>query len=582
MTRTIPLGLLLMSSAAHAADLLPLGVYWPQERVGWLAQKAGLDPWEYQDRVLARLHDEHGCNMIWVVNIGTDDLIRLCALAAKHDMVVVGTPEPVIWWRQHRTPEFAVKCAEESVKRLADAPGFGGYVLIDEPRAWELPYLDAIRAELERLDPRHPTIMVTMRGDTPPAIQRTDFGIITSDIYPFFADKSPNGPNPAPASRGYYRLCAQAFGEQCQARRKTLWMMPQAFSEIWGDWYYDAQGHCIAQPGAYLHWRMPTVGETRWQIWEAVANGAQGVIFFVLFPPGNDRTADSPPGNPQDNPFPKIAETLNTAQPAALLNADSSDTPQLIAMGEEFASIARLTPLLRGLQLSPFPAVFVQPPFHARTLRDEPGNLYAAIVNDNTDEPTTAEIAVLPGVSGLRDLKREADVAQTTGDQDGLLHATLTLAPGDGTLLQLTAEPARRPVATCIEDFAAPQITGALEGGEVRPRRLPWGVGWVYEVVPSGEGTPATLTCDTATLTGDPRVHRPSGPIFLIYEGRKPAQGEGVELSFSTDGQTFTRANVDAFGQPTAIPNGVSHVRLTVNREAGLSSFCAVATEKTE
>jgi len=573
---------LLPATAGRADAVSPLGVYWPQERVGWLAQKAGLDPWEYQDRVLARLHDEHACNMIWVVNIGTDDLVRLCALAAKHDMVVVGTPEPIIWWRQHRTPEFAVKCAEESVKRLAEALGFGGYVLIDEPRAWELPYLDAIRAELERLDPRHPTIMVTMRGDTPPAIQRTDFGIITSDIYPFFADRSPNGPNPAPVSRAYYRLCAEAFGGQCQARGKTLWMMPQAFSEIWGDWYYDAQGHCIAQPGAYLHWRMPTVGETRWQIWEALANGAQGVIFFVLFPPGNDRTAESPPGQPLDNPFPKIAETANTGQPAALLNADSTDTPQLTAMGEEFAAIERLMPVLRGLQLSPFPAVVVEPPLHARTLRDGAGNLHAVIVNDSTDEPTTAEVAVLPGISGLRDLKHDTDIALTAGHQDALRRATLALAPGEGTLLQLVAEPARRPIATCVEDFTAPQITGALAGGEVRARRLPWGVGWAYEVVPSAEGMPATLTCDVTTLTGDPKVHRPSGPIFLIYEGRKPAEGEGVELSYSSNGQTFTRANVDAFGQPTAIPNEASHVRFTVGTGAGLTSFCVVATERAE
>ena len=579
MDSAIALGLFLMGGAAHAADAMPLGVYWPQERVGWLAQKAGLDPWEYQDQVLARLHEQH-CNLVWVVNIGTGDLIRLCGLAAKHEMVVVGTPEPVIWWRQHRTPEFAVKCAEESVKRLADAPGFGGYVLIDEPRAWELPYLDAIRAELERLDPQHPTIMVTMRGDTPPAIQRTGFGIITSDIYPFFADKSPNGPNPAPVSRGYYRLCAEAFGEQCQARRKALWMMPQAFSEIWGDWYYDAQGHCIAQSGAYLHWRMPTVGETRWQIWEALANGAQGVIFFVLFPPGNDRTADSPPGSPQDNPFPRIAETVNTGQPAALLNADSTDTPQLTAMGEEFAAIERPTPILRGLQLNPFSAVFVQSPLHARTLRDDAGNLHAVIVNDNTDEPTTGEIAVLPGIAGLRDLEHEADVALTAGDQDALLHATLDLAPGDGTLLQLVAEPARRPIPACVEDFTAPQITGALDGGQVSARRLPWGVGWEYEVVQSAEGTSATLTCDIVTLTGDPKVHRPSGPIFIVYEGRKAAEGDGVELSFSTDGQTFTRASVDEFGRPTVIPTGVSHVRFTVGNGAGLAGFCVVATEK--
>ncbi|MBM3497915.1 MAG: hypothetical protein FJX74_04510 [Armatimonadetes bacterium] len=547
--------------------------------MAWLAEKAGLDPWEYQDRVLARLHHEHHCNMIWVVNIGTDDLIRLCGLAAKHDMVVVGTPEPVIWWRQNRTPEFALKCAEESVKRLAEVEGFGGYVLIDEPRAWELSYLDAIRAELERLDPQHPTIMVTMRGDTPAAIARTNFGIITSDIYPFFADGSPNGPNPAPVSRAYYRLCAQAFGEQCQARGKTFWMMPQCYNEIWGDWHYGADGHCVAQPGCYLHWRTPTVGEMRWQTWEAVANGARGVVYFVLFPPGNDRTADSPPGQPQDNPFPKTTETVDTGQPAALLNADSSATPQLTAMGEDFAALQELAPLLQGLRLSPFPIAFAQPPLHARTLRDGAGNLYAAVVNDNTDAPTTGEVALLPGLSGLRDLKREADTALTSGD-DALLRASIELAPGEGTLLQLVAEPGRRPVATCVEDFTTPLITGRLEGGEVRARVLGWGVGWEYEVVQTADGNPATLTCDIATLTGDPKVHRPSGPIFLVYEGRAAGEGSGVEVSFSTDGESFATVGTDQFGVPVVIPNGASDVRFTVSNGGALAQFSGIATEK--
>jgi len=573
-------GLSLLLPAAHAGEAFPLGVYWPQERVGWLAQKAGLDPWEWSDELIGRLHDQQHCNLIWVVNIGTDDLKRLCAIAAKHDVQVAGTPEPVIWWRQNRTPEFALKCAEESVGRLADVDGFGGYVLIDEPRAWELPYLDAIRTELERLDPRHRTIMVTMRGDTPPAIARTGFEVITSDIYPFFADKSPNGPNPAPVSRAYSRLCAEAFGAQCQAREKAFWMTPQAFNEIWGDWYYDAEGHCVIQPGAHLHWRMPTVGEIRWQTWEALANGAKGVAFFVLFPPQNDRSADSPPGEPAAESLPRFSETTDTGLGAALLNPDSTATPQLTAMGEEYAAIERLAPVLQGLRLNSFPAVFVEPPLHARTLHDGAGNLYAVVVNASTDDPATGELAVLPGIIVARDLKREVGVALAPADQDGLLHGAIELAPGDGTLLELVAELARRPIATCIEDFTAPQITGALEGGEVRARRLPWGVGWVYEVVQSAEDTPATLTCDIVTLTGDPHVHRPSGPISIVYKGRGAQEGEGVELSFSTDGQTFTRASADDFGKPTVVPNGTTHVRFTVSNGAGLASFCLIATER--
>ena len=73
--------------------------------------------------------------------------------------------------------------------------------------------------------------------------------------------------------------------------------MPGAFAEIWGDWYYDKDMNVVVQPGAFLNWRMPTAGETRWQVWEGLASGAKGVIYFVLFPPGNDRGASSAPGS---------------------------------------------------------------------------------------------------------------------------------------------------------------------------------------------------------------------------------------------------------------------------------------------
>ena len=81
----------------------------------------------------------------------------------------------VYWWRQHRTPEFVVRCAEQTVEDFARTDGLYAYVLVDEPRAWELTYLDAIRRELARLDPSRETLMVTMRGDTPPAIDRTGY-----------------------------------------------------------------------------------------------------------------------------------------------------------------------------------------------------------------------------------------------------------------------------------------------------------------------------------------------------------------------------------------------------------------------
>ena len=564
--------------SARADELFPLGVYWPQERLPWLAEKAGLDKWEYAEQLLARLHDEHHCNFVWVVNIGPDELKQLCGLAAKHEVHVAGSVPAVYWWRQHRTPEFAVRCAQHTVETFGEAPGLDAYVLIDEPRAWELSYLDAIRHELARLDPTRTTIMVTMRGDTPAAIHNTEFPIITSDIYPYYHHGDPNGPYLPHTSRAYYRNAADAFVSQAEQAGKTYWMMPGAFEEIWGDWCYDDRWNVIAQPRAYLHSRMPTVGETRWQVWEAASAGCKGVIFFVLFPPGNDRTVDSEPGPEPTHPFPQLTEALEIGQPAALINPDFSATDQMVAMGEAFAEVQRLAPILLDLSRSPYPAAFTDPPLTCRTLRHAGGDLYVSVVNDNTEEAVQGKLRLLPGPSSAQDVRKGAQLSLGADEASGLLTASVELGPGEGTLVQVVAEPGRRPLAAHVEDFETPIVPGKLENAAVQARRLAWGVGWDRELVASGDGeevAAGTLTCDVKTLTGDPAVHRPSGPIYVVYTGR----GEGVELRFSPDGETYETASTDEFGKPVPLPRSASHLRFTVHEGAGLSGFCVIATE---
>jgi hypothetical protein len=110
-------------------------------------------------------------------------------------------------------------------------------------------------------------------------------------------------------------------------------------------------------------------------------------------------------------------------------------------------------------------------------------------------------------------------------------------------------------------------------------RRLPWSVGWEHEVVPAEAAEPATLTCDVAALTGDPKAHRPSGPIYIVYTGRGAAEQECIQLSFSTDGEAFEAGSADEFGRPLPLPPQATHVRFTIRAEGALSGFCAIATE---
>ena len=536
------------------------------------------------DRILGELEKNH-CNFVWAANIDNEAANRLCELADKHRMEVALLPEAVhhpMRTRQAATPRAAAAAAAETFRTFGQVKGIWGYVLDDEPPIAALPYLEALETELLRLDATRPVTTVFRRTEAVPAIQRHQFGIVTYDSYPFGHERDPNLPNTPGASRQYYRHVNESLGRQCEKRGVTFWVMPGAFQEIWGNWYWSKEMTVVAEPGCYLHWRMPTVGETQWMVWEGLAGGAKGVVFFTLWPDRNfERTSADSPRNPEHlarakdpEAGPKIDKTLDTGQPGALLHVNSTPTPQLVAMGEAYQEVKKLAPVLQKLRFSNIPVVFSTNPFRTQTFRDGRGNLYAMVVNDNTDEPVESSLAVLPGIQAVRDLRQGKALKLVPGPRNGLQSTTVSLEAGGGTLLQLEATAASRPLAKLMEDFSTPITEASLERAELRIAPLVWGVGWKYEMVRSKDtgNMPGTVTY---------RVHHgwslhPSGPMYVVYQG-----GGDVQLSFSADGESFSLAKDQGFSTPIPIPAGAKHVRFTLlNAESSLTGFATIATEK--
>jgi len=564
-------------------DLFPLGVYWPHSYADDFARNEGTETWAYVDRILGELKKNH-CNFIWACSIDTQDAKRLCELADKHGIKVGLLPEAVhhpMNTRQAATPRAVSKAAEETFKTFGQVKGVWGYVLDDEPPIAALPYLEALETELLRLDPTRPITTVFRRTEAVPAIQHHQFGIVTYDCYPFGHARDPNLPNTPASSRQFYRGVTELLGRQCEKRGVTFWVMPGAFQEIWGNWYWSKKMTVVAEPGAYLHWRMPTVGETRWQIWEGIAGGAKGVIFYTLWPERNFRrtSPDSPRDREQEararseEAGPKIDRILDTGQPGGLLNVNSTPTRQLVAMGEAYKEVERLAGVLRKLRFSNIPVVFSAGPFRTQTFRDGQGNLYAMVVNDDTDKPVTSSVIVLSGIQAVHDLRKGKKLKLAAGPRKGLQSTTVSLEAGGGTLLQLQAAAASRPLAKLIEDFSTPSLAVELERAEVRIVPTDWNAGWKHEVVPSKDtgNKPGTVTCAV--------LHKwslePSGPMFVVY------QGDGnVRISFSTDGEYFSAAKDQGLSIPIPIPKGTKHVRFTLlNADSSLAAFCIIATE---
>ena len=291
---------LVQEGTPKAEDLFPLGVYWAHSYAVSFAKNENTEIWTYADRILGDLAHHH-CNLVWATNIEDTGAKRLCELAKGHGIHVALLPETVMHpfkTRQAATPRAVARAAETTFRTFGDTKGVWGYVLDDEPPIGALPYLDALENELLRLDPTRPVTTVFRRTEAVPAIGRYNFRIVTYDCYPFGHARDTNLPNTPAASRQFYRGVTEVLGRLCERRGVTFWVMPGAFQEIWGNWYWSQDMTVVAEPGAYLHWRMPTVGETRWQIWEAVAAGAKGIVYYLLWPERNFRRTS--PDSPRD------------------------------------------------------------------------------------------------------------------------------------------------------------------------------------------------------------------------------------------------------------------------------------------
>lgn len=610
----VALAALLAVDGAAGADadthkLFPLGVYWPQTYAGTFAANEKVEIDAYADRILGELKKNH-CNFIWVSLIGDADAKRLCELASKHGIQVAVSPEV----SQHpgrtraaATPRAANLVASETFKTFGQVKGCWGYVLDDEPGIPAQPYLEAIERELLRLDPSRPVTTVFRRTEAAPAIQRHDMGIVTVDNYPFGAAGNPNLPNTPEASRSFHRGVIESLGRAADKRGIELWVMPGAFQQIWGRWYWSAQETIVAEPGAFLHWRMPTVGEMRWQVWESLACGAKGIVFYTLWPDrAFHRTGpDSPPDADQEalgaravtTGQPRIEKAMETGQPGALLNIDSTPTRQLIAMGEAYREVAKLAPLLQRLSFASIPAVFAAAPLRCQTFEDGDGAIYAMVVNDDTDKAVSASLRFLPGIQGVRDLRQGQALPLVPGSRDGLHGTTVSLEGGGGTLLHLEAPVATRPLAKVVEDFSTPGMAVSFERAEVGLAPNRWGTEFQHAVVPvKGAGklpASAPTAIDefhiaqqpgpapakdagelSATVNYGVSGLEPSGPLYVVY------RGEGnVRLSFSSDGKEFTPVDSGAFDTPILVPKGTKQVRFSLDPAARLFGFCTIGTE---
>lgn len=456
-------------------NFFPTGVFWPWERTKRNADFAGKELWEFVEDTMKVL-SENNCNTLWFVHLGTGANARkVCALAEKYKLKVV-TNNNLLRYYYHGFDSFdnMEQSVRKTVNAIGDCPALLAYVLKDEPLLCNLAHTNYFYRLMKRLDPKkRDSIVITMNRQTQTFLEDSELPVICSDIYYFGHDKSINIPNPATTSQKMFRLNVAGMNKIAAQRNKHSWLMPQMFGDVWGRHYREGD-KMVVEPGSYLHWRMPTNAETRWQIWEAMRCGSKGVIFYVLFPPIPLMTPPEQikPDSPEAKRLVKMDKQAKQAAAwktqeltktqikidpgEAMLQPGGKPTPQMLIAGDAFKYLRKYATLLNSRRKADFPVFFSSgPKIKTATfcVPDKPYLRYGVIVNDDLNKSRKFKVLLPLNISAVKDLNNNHSLTLKKENSD-FQSCELELLAGDGCLLEAKFVRNQPGMLLMREDFA--------------------------------------------------------------------------------------------------------------------------------
>jgi hypothetical protein len=170
------------------------------------------------------------------------------------------------------------------VARFKDHPGLGAWKGDDEPEWGKRPIAPLVRAReiIRQEDPHHPLVIIHAPRGTVDSLRRYNVtgDILGLDIYPIGYPPGANSllPNKHISMVGDYTRMMQevAHGQQ------PVWMVLQI---SWSG---------VIKPGKTL--RFPTFPEERFMTYQAIINGARGLVYFGGSLPASLSDSDKPLG----------------------------------------------------------------------------------------------------------------------------------------------------------------------------------------------------------------------------------------------------------------------------------------------
>ncbi|MBR1965149.1 MAG: hypothetical protein IKA22_00900 [Lentisphaeria bacterium] len=454
-------------------EFFPLGPFWGWERTRDNAAIAGMDLWDFVDWQFKLLR-EMGCNTVWFVHLSGEDLHKVLQLADKHQLKVLAATSLLnnFYWG---IPGLD-KLDDIARKHVVEYGGYSsllGYVLKDEPLLCSLENCSYFYEVLKKFDPERDAVAVVMNRQSPTFLKESVLPVICTDMYYWGSEGSTQTPNHPDITQYEISMGLQNYNRSAEMYGKTHWFMGQMFGDVWGRHYMRDDYSIVADKGCYLHWRMPTENEIRWQLWEAIRQGSKGLFIYVMH---NSKPNTVPfdkvkPGSEvakiykKQEARAKIALSWNNGQKltdeqkilpynGGMTYPGGKPTPQMKVMGEVFRTLAPLTDLILKKKLAKFQTFFADDAkLNVRTFDTGNGKRYGVVVNRDLYNKRMVKVLLPENVTGVKDLTNGRKLAVNKSRKASFQEVSFELLPGGGTILEAEFASQYVGMMVCRETF---------------------------------------------------------------------------------------------------------------------------------
>jgi len=301
----------------------------------------------------------------------------------------------------------------QTVATYGDQKALFGYMLKDEPNADQFGHIRDVVAEFAARDSSHSTCVNLF------PIYATAQQLGTS-TYQEHLDRYLRTVNPAFLCYDHYTFLKdgtdrQDFFHNLELARETCAR-------------YGKPCWIVILAGWHEHFREPTDGEMRWQVYTSLAYGIKGIFYFTYWPVRDDyRAIVDYEGNP--GPLYETVRQLNSEilqLGRTLLHLESKDvfhTGRSIPQG--------CTRLPDGMPIS----VSRDVPLVVGFLDDSHGSRHAMVVNRDCNRSVSVELRISRDVRSVWQISEKNGLATPVHLENR--RATMILEPGGGVLLRL-------------------------------------------------------------------------------------------------------------------------------------------------